>query len=156
MPSSIALAVWVRISRFGTLSQIFCAEIFRLLFSGIESIAAMGRVHPFLERAGMTRYDPPIRAEHARLIDALERLGLEPHDLAKSKRVGECFNHLAESDRRWLQRELRIFRRKACMKRNHVHPDADIDTLLRAARDHVLARPVYYLWWRDGERRATT
>ena len=37
------------------------------------------------------------------------------------------------------------------MKRSHVHVDANLEVLLRAARDHLLARPVYYLWWRDGE-----
>ena len=51
-----------------------------------EALAAMGRVSPFFDRAGMRRFDLPVacRTAHARLLDALASLGLSPHDLIMS------------------------------------------------------------------------
>ncbi len=42
-----------------------------------EAIAAMGRVCPFFERAGMTPHEPPVPARDARLLDALEHAGVK-------------------------------------------------------------------------------
>ncbi|HBS27948.1 MAG TPA: hypothetical protein DEB06_00515 [Phycisphaerales bacterium] len=48
-----------------------------------EAIAAMGRATRFFEHAGMTRHDIPPPARHARLLDALAHLGIEPWALAR-------------------------------------------------------------------------
>ncbi len=47
-----------------------------------EAVAAMGRFSEFFRRAGMTRYDLPLRPRDARLLDALESAGVEPWRLA--------------------------------------------------------------------------
>jgi len=47
-----------------------------------EAVAALGRFSSFFERAGMTRYDLPLRPRDARLLDALDHLGVEPWRLA--------------------------------------------------------------------------
>ncbi len=115
-----------------------------------EALAAMGRVHPFLEKAGMTRYDQPVRPEHARLLDALATLGVEPVELAAPRSLTKRMESLGETKRQWLERELRIWHRKACMKRSHKVEHPDLEGLFMAARDRLLTRPVYYLWQRDG------
>src|SRR5690606_4340339 len=43
-----------------------------------EALAAMGRVNPFFERAGMTRYERPHHPAHARLLYVLDEIGLTP------------------------------------------------------------------------------
>jgi len=115
-----------------------------------EALAAMGRVHPFFERAGMTRYDAPPRAEHARLLDALAHMNIEPAHLASKRTV---LDHLEQSDqttRHWLKREFARWHRAAFRTpRNQLH-QLTFDDLITAARDHLLLQPVYYLTRHDG------
>ena len=117
-----------------------------------EALAVMGKAHPFFERAGMIRYDRPIRPEHARLHDALDRIGVEPSMLAKPTEMTMRLESLGETDRRWIERELRQWHRATCMRRSHPTDRADLLDLLIAARDKLFARPVYYLWRRGGEK----
>lgn len=119
-----------------------------------EALAAMGAVHPFLERAGMQRYDQPPRPEHARLVDALEKLGVEPVELALPGRLVARLEALPRTEREWIERELRQWHRKACMKRSHKVERLELDGLLKAARDRLMTRPVYYLWCRADARDA--
>ncbi|MCZ6834478.1 MAG: hypothetical protein O7G85_01765 [Planctomycetota bacterium] len=116
-----------------------------------EALAAMGRVHPFLQASGMTPYERPIRPEHARLLDALHRLDIEPARLAMVREVQSRIELLPDIDLHWIDRELRIWHRKACMQRSHKETPLDLHDLLKAARDRLLLRPMYYLWRRDEE-----
>jgi GNAT superfamily N-acetyltransferase len=118
----------------------------------VEALAAMGRVHPLFERAGMVRYERPVRPECARLIDALETLGIEPCLLADAQGVARRCAAMNEPSRRWIERELRHWYRKACMQRSHrqLRLRPDFDDLVRAAGNRLMSRPVYYLW-RRGE-----
>lgn len=108
-----------------------------------EALAAMGRVHPFFERAGMTRYDRPPRSEHARLLDALRHLGLDPSLIASLQAVKQQLT--SKSQRDWLHRELRRWHRAAFRTPNPKLDDMTLDELLRCARDRLLSQPVYYL-----------
>jgi len=47
----------------------------------IEALAVMGRANPFLEKAGLTRYDAPISASCVRLIEAFSAVGIDEQDL---------------------------------------------------------------------------
>lgn len=117
-----------------------------------EALAVMGKAHPFFERAGMIRYDRPIRPEHARLHDALDRIGIVSSMLAKPNEMAVRLEALGETDRRWIERELRQWHRATCMRRSHPTDHADLLDLLIAARDQLFARPVYYLWRRGDEK----
>lgn len=117
-----------------------------------EALAVMGKAHPFFERAGMIRYDRPIRPEHARLHDALDRIGVEPSMLAARDDMAKRIGALSEADRRWIERELRQWHRATCMKRSHPTDRVSLGELFLAARDQLLVRPVYYLWRRGGEK----
>jgi len=114
-----------------------------------EALAAMGRVHPFFERAGMTRYDRPPRAEHARLLDALEHLGIRPYMLASPVTIETQLDDAAQ--REWLDRELRRWHRAAFRTNKTALADMTFDELLRCARDRLLSQPVYYLARHDVE-----
>jgi GNAT superfamily N-acetyltransferase len=95
----------------------------------IEALAAMGRVHPFFEKAGMTPYDRPALPDAVRLTAALEAQGLAPLDL---------ITLTPEKLSPFLQRELLRFARK----RQALTPAA----ALAEARTRLLSQPVYYLW----------
>ncbi len=53
----------------------------------VESLAAMGSVHPFFERAGMRAYHLPPDVHTERLLAAAARAGLAPMDLAEGALV---------------------------------------------------------------------
>lgn len=116
-----------------------------------ESIAAMGRVHPFLQRAGMVRYDRPPRPEHARLIDALEHLGIEPWNLASTREMKRLIDDCEKSEQEWIESELRRWHRAACNKRSHKFIRPTREGLLIEARNRLLTEPVYYLARAQGE-----
>lgn len=117
---------------------------FRPVFT--EALAAMGRVSPFFERAGMTRYDRPPRDEHARLLDALDHLSIEPATLASHELMNVHLHRLNPVDRAWIESELRRWHRAAHRTIKKRLLAMSVDDLLSAARHELLAQPVYYLF----------
>ncbi|MCH8152186.1 MAG: hypothetical protein IH830_07420 [Planctomycetes bacterium] len=111
-----------------------------------EALAAMGRVHPFFERAGMTRYDRPPRPEYARLVDAFDRLEVPPGLLACRRLVRDALDKHRRDDQRWIEMELRRWHRTAFRTPKHRLNALALDDLLVAARDRLMAQPVYYLY----------
>jgi GNAT superfamily N-acetyltransferase len=95
----------------------------------IEALAAMGRVHPFFERAGMTPFDRPPLPEAVRFAAALQREQMAPL-------------HLVDAEARelppFLQKELRRF--------SGLGAGASREEHLARARRRLLSQPVYYLW----------
>ena len=110
-----------------------------------EALAAMGRVHPFFERAGMIRYDRPPRPEYARLLDALDRLDISPGSLASVRLVLHKLETTNSADRRWLEMEFRRWHRAAFRTSKERIAAMNLSELLEAARDRLLSQPVYYL-----------
>ena len=95
----------------------------------VEALAAMGRVNPFFERAGMRVFDRPALPETVRLVAALEAEGLRAMDLADYSRVTRT---------RFLDLELRRFCRTA----------GAWEEMVGEARGRLLSQPVYYVWSR--------
>lgn len=108
-----------------------------------EALAAMGKVNPFFERAGMTAYPRPVHGHDARFIAALGRVGLTAQDLAVLGRTFSTINELPPSTRAWLLKErYRWYRLNA--GRSAVH-ETDPCKQLIVARERLLLEPVYYL-----------
>jgi GNAT superfamily N-acetyltransferase len=122
-----------------------------------EALAAMGRVSPFFERAGMTRYERPVRsrADHARLIDALARVRIAPRMLVSRAMVSDRIAALSETDHRWLDRELRRWRRASRRLPRDVTNAMSMNDLLRQARDELLLSPVYFVYPHGAARACT-
>ena len=114
-----------------------------------EALAAMGRVHPFFQRAGMTTYDRPPSAAHARLLDALEHIGLPAAHLASRRVRCARLRQCTQAQRTWLFRELKRWYRAAFHTPASNMRQFTMDHLLDAARDRVLLQPVYYLTRHD-------
>jgi GNAT superfamily N-acetyltransferase len=110
-----------------------------------EALAVMGRVHPFFERAGMTRYDRPPRNDRARLLDVLDHLGISVWELACPARVMRDVEARPASQRVLLHRELWRWYRAALCPRKSVLARQTMTSMLGHARDRLLAQPVYYL-----------
>ena len=113
-----------------------------------EALAAMGRVSPFFERAGMMRYDQPLRSRpaRARMLDALQRLAITPCMLASRRLIESRTNDLGQADVRWLTNEMRRWHRAAHRTDRQTLDRLSFDELLNAARHELLLSPVYYLF----------
>ncbi len=110
----------------------------------IEALAAMGRVHPFFERAGMRRYDRPPLTGHQRLLDCLTALGVEAWELASPRCVEQRFT-VDDGRRRLLERELRRFARGTAHLPAATLSALALPGLLTIARQRLLCQPIYYL-----------
>jgi len=108
-----------------------------------EALAAMGKVHPFFERAGMTAYHRPRHAFDDRLHAAMAAIGLPCEALAQPGAAWVHVEALPAARRDWFLRELgRWFRQLAGRAGDASRDPRDH---LRYARDHLLLEPVYYL-----------
>jgi len=72
----------------------------------VEALAAMGRVHPFFERAGMTAFRLRGDEHVTRLLSAAEAVGLSPSDLASVRPVRKLLGRRRSRKAAFLRREL--------------------------------------------------
>jgi GNAT superfamily N-acetyltransferase len=108
-----------------------------------EALAAMGRVNPFFERAGMTAYPRPTHAHDARLLAALARSGFGAGDLVQLNRMWRRLEATDTAERAWLLREVhRWYQRHAG---RGARPTTDPREQLAVARERLSLEPVYYL-----------
>ncbi len=108
-----------------------------------EALAAMGRVNPFFERAGMTAYPRPTHRHDARFIAALARVGLAARDLARGPATWHRIDTLPGPQRTWLLKELKAwYRLNAGRSADY---ETDPQRQLVVARQRLLLEPVYYL-----------
>ena len=110
-----------------------------------EALAAMGRVNPFFERAGMTRYERPLRPEHARLLDVMHEIGIEPAWLASRTRLNHALEETGLASRTWFESEVRRWTCNAFRLSRARRSAITLDECISCARDHLLASCVYYL-----------
>jgi len=111
----------------------------------VEAVAAMGNFHPFFEKAGMTRFDPPPCRTRIRLENALRAVGISPSLFIDSVAVHNCIDSLSGSARLFIEAEMRLFLRPFVKRRDMTHS-------LERTR-FILSRlgpaPAYYLWLRN-------
>ena len=115
----------------------------------VEALAAMGRVHPFFERAGMTAYAPGPAPQGARLRSALESVGIDRLARRSAGRLGEALEALGPSARRLAEGEIRRWARSYLAAKNHKSNAPARGRLLELVARHLDSTPVYYLWRAD-------
>lgn len=108
-----------------------------------EALAAMGRVNPFFERAGMTAYQRPTHDYDERLVAAMRHLGFQPSDLSNVARVMSRLQKRDPTTQAWFERELRRWFSRNGGRRGG--RDMDVESILLRARERLGLEPVYYL-----------
>ncbi|MEO0965105.1 MAG: hypothetical protein AAFY08_08290 [Planctomycetota bacterium] len=109
-----------------------------------EAIAAMGRVHPFFERAGMTRYRRPIQLNEARLLDAFRSIDISLDALSDRASAWRRIENSPEAVRRTLLAEL--FRFYAGLRgRRRSQRGASPREQFDFAVDRLAFQPLYFL-----------
>jgi len=114
----------------------------------VEALAAMGRVNPFFEKAGMMRYDGPAAAHAVRLEAALEQAGIKEVWRREAGALWEAVKQLGELERRLVEQEMNRFV-SACVRSGKGHGLCTPEHLAEMAVRQLLTRPVYYLWRRE-------
>lgn len=110
-----------------------------------EALAAMGRINPFFEKAGMAKYEQPTRADHARLLDALHELDIEPWRLASPATLMARIETRGPETRAWFDAEMRRWVGSAFRIPKHKREHMPLPKAIDLAREHVLSTCVYYL-----------
>jgi hypothetical protein len=119
----------------------------------VEALAAMGHVHPFFERAGMTAYPPRPSPASERLKAALEAVGLDRSDRRSGTALAAALARLAPAARRLAEREIARWVRSYLGAKNHRTNRPDRPRALALVARHLDVAPVYYLWrTQDRER----
>ena len=109
-----------------------------------ESLAVMGRVSPFFERAGMTAYEYPPSETNQRLLAALTYADIEPALLTQPSAIAKQMTSLESPMHQLIMQELRRWYRATVQDPNK--REVDLQKLLDAARQRLLAEPIYYLY----------
>jgi len=115
----------------------------------VEAMAAMGRVHPFFERAGMTAYPQAPSVEGERLRACLEAVGISRGDRRSPDALGSALDALAPDAARLALREINRWARSYLGAKNHRTNRPDRRRMLDLVARHLDSAPVYYLWRRE-------
>jgi hypothetical protein len=114
----------------------------------VEALAAMGRVHPFFERAGMTAYPSPPSPPSARLRAALEAAGVGRLARRSAAGLEAAIDALPAATRAFVEAEVARWSRSYLAAKNHKTNRPDRRRRLALVARHLDAAPVYYLWHR--------
>jgi GNAT superfamily N-acetyltransferase len=109
----------------------------------VEALAVMGRVNPFFEKAGMTRYQARPSKLTVRMLAAFEQVGLDPEQLYDTHHVCAMIRQGGAPAEQFVTDELRKF-----LERTSAETATELETLVETAVKGLLSRPVYYLWRR--------
>lgn len=113
----------------------------------VECLAALGAVHPVLERAGMTRVDGgPPSPGRMRLLRRLLRLGVDPFDPDFERAIADC-----PRVRRFVVDAIAAWARSVQGTSPFRPAGRAPDVLARAFRQMCGSSPAYFLWDREGE-----
>jgi len=143
----------------GLASRLVAETLPRVGTPYVEALAAMGRVHPFFEQAGMTAYPcaascggEPGPAASERLRSALEAVGLGRSARRSAEALEAALESLAPAARRLAEREIERWARSYLAAKNHRSRRPERRRALDLVARHLDSAPVYYLWRRPDTR----
>ncbi|MHC4726041.1 MAG: hypothetical protein ACYS17_02340 [Planctomycetota bacterium] len=111
----------------------------------IEAIAIMGRINPFLEKAGMRPYTSKPSLRFAQFIEALSIIGIEDRDLIDPQKIQRKLSRLDDEKTEFIEREIKHFL-KGYGRRRNMPPGLE---RIRFILSRLNARPVYYIWFNE-------
>ena len=115
----------------------------------VEALAVMGKVNPFFERAGMTRYDGDFSGVAQRMAEAFEHVGIEQKQLVDPEALQGAIDSLGRNDRRLVIFEMCRFAQAYGRSGRKLTESLSRKELVEFVSNHVLSRPVYFLWSRQ-------
>ena len=108
----------------------------------IESLAVMGHVNPFFEKAGMKAYKAPMSAKCVRMIEALSLVGIDGDMFIDAGAAHLKLQKLSAGEQMFIEREITSFL-SAYTKKKYIPADLDRTQFVLSK---LTRRPVYYIW----------
>jgi len=137
------LVIEPRFRGLGLATRLVRETMPRLNVPIVEAAAVMGRVHPFLEKAGMKAYEARPRLANVQLIEAFSLLGTEGAELLDAQKVQQKLDGLTCAQAGFFERCVRQFL-KSHGRRREMPPGLERTRYILAA---LGARPTYYIWF---------
>lgn len=108
----------------------------------VESVAMMGRVNPFFEKAGMTAYEGALPVRCVRMREVLLRVGVSDSDMVDPEKVESVVGNLRGDEKRLFDREVSNFLKS--YGKSGLLGEGLART--RFILHRTGARPAYYVW----------
>ena len=109
----------------------------------IESMAVMGRVNPFFEKAGMKAYKAPRQLRVVKLIAALGHVGIEENMLIDPEAVHCHIEALPEKEKHFIIGQFNSFIQAYGKQRSMTHGPKRTAYIL----SKLTHRPAYFIWF---------
>ena len=109
----------------------------------IESMAVMGRVNPFFEKAGMKAYSGPTPVRCSELVEAFSLIGIEKEDFLMGQEVHNKIENLSGQKAEFIERQIKKFLQSDGRKRSMQPSLERTEYVLSKLTD----RPIYYIWF---------
>jgi GNAT superfamily N-acetyltransferase len=114
----------------------------RMNIAFIESMAVMGLINPFFQRAGMTAYHGKQSPRTVQMIEAFGMVGIDENDLIDPRSVQQKIESLDTEKQHFVNHQIKEFLRPFAKRR--AMPDGLERT--RFVLSRLTGRPVYYIW----------
>lgn len=129
-----------RVRGIGLAVKMVRESIERINTKVIESMAVMGRVNKFFEKAGMNPVCPPGDERVTQMREAFSMVGLEYEDLVDAEKVRKRIEKLEPNEKRFIDKQTGEFI-KAYGKRRDMPKG---NRRMRYVISKLSARPIYY------------
>lgn len=109
----------------------------------IESLAVMGHINPFFEKAGMKAYTGKMSARCVQLIEAMSLVGIGKEQLFDPYVVQQKLEQLHWPKVDFVEKQIKLFLQSYGRHR-------DMQPSIKQTRfvlNHLTERPVYYIWF---------
>ncbi len=116
----------------------------------IESLAVMGHVNPFFEKAGMKVYTSKLPARCVQLIEALSLVGIDKEQLFDPYVVQQNLEQLRWPKADFIEKQTKLFLQSYGRHRG-MQPGIE---RTRFVLKHLTERPVYYIWFNEEIKKA--
>ncbi len=109
----------------------------------IETLAVMGLVNPFFEKAGMKALMAEMPAKCVRLIEAFSMVGIEEKELIDAEKAQQKLARLPRHQHEFIEGQIRLFLKSHGSRRN-LRPCLQRTKYILS---RLTARGVYYIWF---------
>ncbi len=132
-----------RFRSLGLASWLVAQTMPKVKITIVESLAVMGKVNPFFEKAGMKKYSANIPARCLQLKEAFSIVDIEEAQLINPSVVHEKMESLTSKKKAFIEYQIRLFLQSYGRRRMMTHSQERTAYTLGKLTD----RPVYYIWF---------
>lgn len=112
----------------------------------VESLAAMGRVNPFFEKAGMTRWPGRVSESAQKFIGALRSVGIAKEVIPNSLRLEKAIDELPKNQRELVVRQMYVALDSYQRTWTSRPIKRDWKKDIQRVSANMLNRPDYFIW----------